>query len=157
MKLCAAPSRTKRSRIKEWMRMTELPPDPANSRLRCTVIFTSRDFRNSPLQPDQDRHGSPSLHKRNPRSATFSRHIGRPPMPPPVGHPHQRKTRPPSTTPRASAPAVLVMWSKAQRSSRDATSRQQGADRDGRIAGPKGSQIQCTTATSCPSRLQRCP
>jgi hypothetical protein len=59
-------------------------------------------------------------------------------MPPPASRPHRRKTRPPPTTPRASAPGVLVMWSKARRSSRDATSRQRGVHQDGHIAGPKG-------------------
>jgi hypothetical protein len=42
-------------------------------------------------------------------------------MPPPASRPHRRKTRLPPTTPRASAPGVLMMQSKARRSSRDAT------------------------------------
>jgi hypothetical protein len=60
----------------------QIPPDPANSRHRCTITFVGGAFQNSPLRPDQEgpaSERSPSSHKRNLRSATFIRQIGRPP------------------------------------------------------------------------------
>jgi hypothetical protein len=51
-----------------------IPPDLANSRHSCTVMFVGGAFWNSPLRPDQEGPDSKSLsssHKRNPRSTTF--------------------------------------------------------------------------------------
>jgi hypothetical protein len=61
-------------------------------------------------------------------------------MPPPAGRPHRRKMRPPPTTARATAPGIFMVRSKDRKSSLDATSRQRGIDRDGRIAGPRGAR-----------------
>jgi hypothetical protein len=117
-----------------------IPPDLANSSHRCPVTFTGEAFRNFPLRPDQEgpSSGRSPFRKRGTlgQPPLLARSAG--PTLPPASRPHRRKTRPPPTTPRALAPGVLVMWSKARRSSRDATSRQRGVHRDGHIAGPKG-------------------
>jgi hypothetical protein len=52
----------------------QIPPNPANSRHRCTVTFVGGAFQNSPLRPNQEGPAlerSPSSHMRNPRSASF--------------------------------------------------------------------------------------
>jgi hypothetical protein len=80
-----------------------IPADPANYRHRCTAMYAGGAFRNSPLQPDQEKPASgksPSSQKRNPRSTTIIRQNGRPPRRrPPIdlndGRPHQRGWRAP--------------------------------------------------------------